>query len=197
MINKLIVGNTAFSNSLRNYVITDFIDDTHREALVQAVINRWSKYEIATYDEYYDLIDEGETEDDAISACYARWENGYAKPTFNQHKDYYIEKMRIYEAMYPDLKDTDVMEKLKGFIVTDSESGYEGRHIDLPNKKISTDIYDYPSSGDKSSASDKTTDSTLIQGTYRTYLNGVRNIYMEFAERFSDCFMHTFINGGR
>ena len=99
------------------------------------------------------------------------------------------------------------------------EGSNESIHVDLPNKQIdANDIYKYPSDGDKGSdtventynesTTNDITDSKTTSGTsdntttyedpakffdlYQKALRACRNIFMEQADDYSECFIHIF-----
>ena len=99
------------------------------------------------------------------------------------------------------------------------EGSNESIHVDLPNKQIDADdIYKYPSDGDKGSdsvtntysesTSDNIIDGKTSSGTsdntttyqdpakffdlYQKALRACRNIFMEQADAYHDCFIHIF-----
>ena len=114
---------------------------------------------------------------------------------YNQHFSYYREMLDNYKKEY-DYATGNV--KTTTFSRS-GESDTQGISVDLPNKKVDPDdIYSYPDSGDKShgsSSSEGTTtvvDSGAILQLKREYMEQIRNVYQEFSNMFSDCFLHIF-----
>ena len=116
---------------------------------------------------------------------------------FNQHQGYYSELLNKYDEDYQ-ISLRDMTKK----VVDTSRRGTshsEGISVDLPNKKISEDnIYAYPDSGDKNTSGSSSSGQTItddkgaLLSLRKEYLDQVRNIYEEFAYRFSDCFLHLY-----
>ena len=95
--------------------------------------------------------------------------------TLNEYKAYYEEMISNYEKEYD--------------YATAISRTDETVHVELPNKQISpTDYYKYPSSVDKRTNTDPARFLLLKQ----QYLSQIRNLYREFASRFTDCFIHIF-----
>ena len=107
--------------------------------------------------------------------------------TFNAHKDYYEEMITAYEKEFDYANAT---------IRTVSNEGLEKDiHVDLPNKKIDEeDIYAYPNDGNKRDVESTNTveDGSLFLRAKHEYLRQIRNLYVEFAYKFKDCFIHVF-----
>ena len=103
--------------------------------------------------------------------------------TFNLHKDYYEEMLDNYEKEF---------DYTTGVTRT-STNNAQDIHVDLPNKKIDADdIYLYPNDGNKGTSTTTTTDNALMLRMKREYLRQIRNLYNEFAMKFTDCFIHIF-----
>ena len=157
---------------------------------------------------------------DAIRAMWGVWEIGgetigefqeFMLETLNEHRHYYEQMLDGYDREYD--YETGISDTTTSTTTGESDStgtsatNDKGIHVDLPNKQIdANDIYRYPDSGDSNETSTNTTDSTTskttgeITRTYnaryldlkRAYLNQVKDLYREYAERFSDCFVHLF-----
>lgn len=95
--------------------------------------------------------------------------------TLNEWSAYYEEMLNTYE---------------KEFNANDwQKKADETIHVELPNKQISpTDYYKYPSAVDKR----ENTDPARFLLIKQQYLSQIRNLYREFASRFTDCFIHIF-----
>lgn len=111
----------------------------------------------------------------------------FFKDTFELHKAYYEEMITNYDKTFA----------YENGISRTVENYTEGKsiNVDLPNKVINADdIYKYPSSGDKGNTSATTTytNPELFLKLKNQYLRQVRNLYNEFAMKFSDCFIHLF-----
>lgn len=174
------------------------IDDSTLRNFVKIFTGRWQGYECSNYDSYVigcitgKITDSESAQKDAMM----KWINESFLPVYITYYEYYSQRLRIYNAMYPDLADVDVGAKIKELIKTESVTGLKNINSDLPNKQINEDDYfSYPTNTSKQDSTAETTDSTMLLGMYRSYLGGLRNILLEFAEKFSDCFMHTFSGG--
>lgn len=96
-----------------------------------------------------------------------------------QHKRYYEEMITNYDKDFDYATAVDVTSEQKSI------------HVELPNKKIDTnDIYSYPSAGDKVNST--RTDKARFLALKQQYLNQVQDLYRDFANRFTDCFIHMF-----
>lgn len=72
-------------------------------------------------------------------------------------------------------------------------------HVELPNKKISHNIFDYPDNADKETNDRKITNAgkkvttSVSNDKYITlkneYIKQIRNVYKEMCDRFKDCFV--------
>lgn len=95
--------------------------------------------------------------------------------TLHEYSSYYEEMITNYEKEFDYA--TAVIRKTDNI------------HIELPNKQVSPTDYDkYPSSIDKVNVNDPARFLLLKQ----QYLAQIRNLYREFASRFTDCFIHIF-----
>lgn len=95
--------------------------------------------------------------------------------TLHEYVSYYEEMLTNYEKEYDYASATKRTDEII--------------HVDLPNKQISpTDYYKYPSAVDKKTNDDPARFLLLKQ----QYLSQIRNLYREFASRFTDCFIHIF-----
>lgn len=135
--------------------------------------------------------------------------------TYNEHRDYYKELLTNYLKEYDystgnrhttTRNDSESTSKTR----TSSGSNYNGRkEYDLPNKTvnpsdesgyltgkvINTETSEDTSEEEGNSEVNGTT--TTVYGEQflrlkREYLNQIRNIYREFAQRFSDSFLHIY-----
>ena len=157
---------------------------------------------------------------DAIRAMWGVWEIGgetigefeeFMLETLNEHRHYYEQMLDGYDREYD--YETGLSDVTTSTTTGESDTtgtsatNDKGIHVDLPNKQIdANDIYKYPDSGDSNETSTNTIDSTTskttgeITRTYnaryldlkRAYLNQVKDLYREYAERFSECFVHLF-----
>lgn len=192
---NLIVDKS--NNRMREYLLNQVSD----ENIINTFIYRWTGYEISRYFEYetkYTLAKiKGEDfiESDANKLLYDWCMTDFASVYYN-YIDYYTQRINVYNAMYPSLSSDEVKAKLETLLKTTTTIGSKGMVSDLPNKQLSEDKwYDYPSTTDKNDSTTETDDSTMMLSMYRAYMGGLRNIYLEFAEKFSDCVMHTFSGG--
>lgn len=157
---------------------------------------------------------------DAIRAMWGVWEIGgetigefeeFMLETLNEHKHYYEQMLDGYDREYDyetGLSDVTTSTTTGETDSTGNSATTEkGIHVDLPNKQIDADdIYKYPDSGDSTDTNINTTDNVTSKSTgeiirtynaryldlKRAYLNQVRDLYREYAERFSECFVHLF-----
>lgn len=112
--------------------------------------------------------------------------------TFNEYYRYYKEILDNYKKQY----DYSTGGRKITTFSRSGSSGSEAIAVELPNKKIDADnIYKYPDSGSKDSSTNSSSGTTTVYDTSaflelkREYLDQIRNVYEEFAGRFSDCFM--------
>lgn len=130
---------------------------------------------------------------------------------FNLWKDYYEERITAYEKQYDyTVGNRRRTVKSSGINTTgtqDSNGSSNNKHteIELPNKQVSPSYEGYPNAIDKDDATDeahKSYDSNTILNdevtTFfddefldlkRKYLEQLRNIYLEFANKFKECFI--------
>lgn len=201
----LIMGtrNTDISSEIEGQGYKDiFTDSTDADKFFEVFEDRWQDYEVTKYYdyemEYIKKTVNGVTfdADQLARNILDDWFEQAVTPVLYMNIDYYNQRLKVYKAMYPDLKDIDVESKLRTLLKTTTTTGNKGMVSDLPNKQINEEAwYDYPSTTSKTDATTETDDSTMLLSMYRAYLGGLRNIYLEFAEKFSDCFMHTFSGG--
>lgn len=116
-------------------------------------------------------------EDQQLGFCRAF--KGYMLEVINEYKNYYDEMITAYSKQY---------DYTEGLIKTiDNESIY----VDLPNKVVNaTDIYKYPSSGDKGKST--ITNKDRFIALKLQYMSQIRDLYREFAYKFKDLFYHTY-----
>lgn len=120
--------------------------------------------------------------------------------TFNEYQSYYKELLDNYEKKFE--WDTKGLTRTTTSNRTGSSTdNSEGITVDLPNKVIDkADYFKYPSGADKgtannSSTSDETRTVTMNDNFIfmkNQYMNQIKNLYREFALKFSDCFVHIF-----
>ena len=107
--------------------------------------------------------------------------------TFNLHKKYYEEMLDNYEKQFDF---TTGLTRRSG-----NTSVQKTINVELPNKSVdASDIYKYPDNADKN---DFTNDSWSYDPAAFTklktqYMRQIRNLYNEFAMKFTDCFIHIF-----
>lgn len=158
------------------------------KALHDAIVAQWWNYEIG-----------GETIGEM---------KRFLQNTFAWHKRYYEEMLDAYEKKW------DYEEGLvrKSSLSTSQErtgtgsttSTTKGRESDLPNTKVSPDAwYDMPTTTTAGEDEANTSTSDTTTGTQtrtdtdnsryitlRTrWMNQIRDLYREFADRFADCFV--------
>ena len=103
--------------------------------------------------------------------------------TFTLHKDYYEDMITNYDKEF---------DYTTGIVRT-SETDAKDIHVELPNKKIDeNDIYKYPNDANKGNTVITNRDNSLFLRMKREYLRQIRNLYNEFAMKFTDCFIHIF-----
>ena len=117
------------------------------------------------------------------------------KDTYNEYYDYYLQ---IADGYYKDYDFTTGLTRVTESYGTDTgTSNSQSITVDLPNKQIDADdIYKYPDSGDKGSTSTSDSTSATTTTTYNDrylelknrFIRQIRNVFAEFAGRFSDCF---------
>ena len=183
-------------------ITTDF--GQFAEEMKTVLYARWHEYEIA-----------GETvgeQGDFILQTYYENRSYYKEMFDNYYKqfDYATTGLRKVVEMHSTNTNT-------GSVVDDGSSSNtdetRGIHVDLPNKQIDPDdIYTYPSDADKSNSESSTSNHNTrdienqgASDTTNTYVDNtrflemkaralrlIRNLYLDFAEKFSDCFIHIF-----
>ena len=161
------------------------------EKLKNALISEFNLYEIG-----------GETEE-IFKIMFA--------DTFNQWKEYYEERITAYEKQY-DYTLGNRRRTLKQSTIgtegsQDSTGSSNNKHteIELPNKQVSQDYEGYPNAINKDAGSDEShreyENETNLNDEVVTifddefldlknkYLSQLRNIYLEFAKKFKECFI--------
>ena len=120
----------------------------------------------------------------AISSMWDFYE--IAGETIGEFKLMLLDTLNEWSAYYEEMLNTFEKE----FNANDwQKKTDETIHVELPNKQISpTDYYKYPSSVDKR----ENTDPARFLLIKQQYLSQIRNLYREFASRFTDCFIHIF-----
>ena len=186
----------TFHDFLKDYpsFLKDIIkmsSEVREEKLKNALISEFNLYEIG-----------GETEE-MFGIMF--------EDTFNQWKDYYEERITAYEKQYDYTLGNRRRTLKKSSITTEgSQQGSsvsDSKHtdIELPNKEVSSSYEGYPNAISKDNNSDKnqrTYDNetnlddevtTIFDDEFldlkRKYLEQLRNIYLEFARKFKECFI--------
>lgn len=156
-------------------IFADFGTDDEIEALTGMIANVWDFYEIS-----------GESYGE---------ETMFIQQVYNQHKSYFRELLDNYKKQF-DYEDG--IKKVTEFTRSGSTDN-NSVSVDLPNKKIDAeDIYKYPDTGDKGHTESESGGETTVTdyGAFlelkRAYLDQIRNVFEEFAYRFSDCFLHLY-----
>ena len=123
----------------------------------------------------------------------------YINDTFNQYVDYYNELLDIYETQlnYQDGIKTTRIHRDSGDSQDNVNSSSENRVIDLPNASTEGE-YDTEKTKNTTSSGlhneySKTISETLTGGVNvvdqrKKTLEYIRNLYLEFADKFKDCF---------
>lgn len=157
------------------------MDDEDKSAKIREAINsHWDMYEIS-----------GET----IGEFQL-----FLLSVFNEYKAYYIELLNTYEKKFEwDTKGlTRVTNVDRNSTNTNNSTNL---NVDLPNKQINaSDYFKYPSSGDKLDTTNtidgNETRTTTMNDNFifmkNQYMSQIKNLYREFALKFSDCFIHVF-----
>ena len=161
------------------------------EKLKNALISEYNLYEIG-----------GETEE-MFMIMFA--------DTFNQWVDYYEERITAYEKQY-DYTISNRRRTIKSSTIgtsgsQDGTDSSDNKHtdIELPNKQVSLDYEGYPNAINKDVSSGSNhreyENETNLDDTVTTifddefldlknkYLAQLRNIYLEFAKKFKECFI--------
>ena len=196
MSNMYAKFTETFHDFLKEYpsFLTDIIkmsSEVREEKLKNALISEFNLYEIG-----------GETEE-MFSIMF--------EDTFNQWKDYYEERITAYEKQYDYTLGNRRRTLKKSYITTEgSQQGSsvsDSKHtdIELPNKQVSSSYEGYPNAISKDTNNDqnqRTYDNetnlddeitTIFDDEFldlkRKYLEQLRNIYLEFARKFKECFI--------
>lgn len=131
--------------------------------------------------------------------------------TFKQYKDYYNERITAYEKQY-DYTTGNKRRTLKSSNIgtegsNDSYNKSSNKHtnIELPNRQVSSDYEGYPNDintddgrnedhrayANETKLNDEVT--TIFDDEFldlkRKYMEQLRNIYLEFAKKFKECFI--------
>lgn len=133
------------------------------------------------------------------------------KNKFNEHLRYYEEMLDNYEKEfdYATATTRTYTNTRTGTTKGDSTSNNTDKslYVDLPNKKIDENNYwTTPSRGDKTDNENTSTANTSTEEEFKheetnselflrlknQYLNQIRDLYREFSDRFSSCFLHIF-----
>lgn len=124
----------------------------------------------------YDIVIKYD-ENDKLKFC--KKFRDYMVEVINEYQNYYEEMLKAYTKEY---------DYAEGVIKTiENKSIY----VDLPNKVVNaTDIYKYPSSGDKGSSTITSKDRFIALKLQ--YMSQIRDLYREFAYKFKDLFYHTY-----
>lgn len=131
--------------------------------------------------------------------------------TFNTWKDYYEERITAYEKQYDytvgnrrrTIKTSGI--NTTGTQNTNSSSNNKHTDIELPNKQVTFDYEGYPNAISKDDSTDENSraydSNTTLNDEVTTYfddefldlkkkyLDQIRNIYLEFANKFKECFI--------
>ena len=196
MSNMYAKFTETFHDFLKEYpsFLTDIIkmsSEVREEKLKNALISEFNLYEIG-----------GETEE-MFAIMF--------EDTFNQWKDYYEERITAYEKQYDYTLGNRRRTLKKSSITTEgSQQGSsvsDSKHIDieLPNKQVSSSYEGYPNAISKDTNNDqnqRTYDNetnlddevtTIFDDEFldikKKYLEQLRNIYLEFARKFKECFI--------
>ena len=175
-----------------------FLDDTIQlstseriQKLKEALTSEFNLYEIG-----------GETED-IFKIMF--------EDTFKQWKDYYEERITAYEKQY-DYTQGNKRRTIKSSTINtegsqDGNGSSDSKHtdIELPNKQVTQEYDGYPNAISKDNNSDSshreyenetTLDdevTTIFDDEFldlkRKYMEQLRNIYLEFAKKFKECFI--------
>lgn len=153
---------------------------------------------------YYEICDK---EESVFVQC--------VRDVFYEYLDYYTELLTNYNKEYDyalgnkkTMTRTDTTESNKNGTVA-AENDNVHREYDLPNKVVdasSEDGYLTAKDTNKGSSSASTEENnsseygSSIETVYhdefldlkRKYLNQIRNVYEEFADKFKDCFLHIY-----
>lgn len=171
-------------------VIT-FEDIERKEKLKVALTSEFNLYEIG-----------GET-DEMFKIMF--------EDTFKQYKDYYNERITAYEKQY-DYTTGNRRRTMKTSIITtdgsqDGNGTSNNKHteIELPNKQITPSYEGYPNAINKDEGTDSAHKeyenetnlndevTTIFDDEFldlkRKYMEQLRNIYLEFAKKFKECFI--------
>lgn len=152
-------------NALEDILVMSTTDRTNK--LVEMVKSMWNVYEISAPSE----------------ALFVQ----YLKDTFNEHKDYYEEVLDTYDKKY------DIDDLNQRIVEASIEPNLEEQHIDLPRTaSTSNKISSIDKSTGSSESTTTTTDMSTLISIKNQYIRQIRNVYREFATRFSDCFLHVF-----
>ena len=157
---SIFTTNDFFTTYLKGKVIDPNILDEMFRSI-------WNEYDIVIkYDE-----------NNKLKFCQTFKE--YMEQVINEYQSYYNEMLTAYTKEY---------DYTEGLIKTiDNESVY----VDLPNKVVNaTDIYKYPSSGDKGKST--ITNKDRFIALKLQYMSQIRDLYREFAYKFKDLFYHTY-----
>lgn len=171
-------------------VIT-FEDNERKEKLKIALTSEFNLYEIG-----------GET-DEMFKIMF--------EDTFKQYKDYYNERITAYEKEYDYTLGNRRRTLKKSTINTEGNqngsniSNNKHTEIELPNKQVTSSYEGYPNSITKDESQDNGVKSydnktdlddevtTIFDDEFldlkRKYMEQLRNIYLEFAKKFKECFI--------
>lgn len=181
-----LLDNPSFLGDIINLSTTE-----RTEKLINALTTEYNLYEIG-----------GET-DDMFKIMFT--------DVFKQWKDYYEERITAYDKQYDytlgNRRRTVKTSSINTEGTQDSNGSSNNKHteIELPNKQVTSSYEGYPNAIDKDESSDEAhreynTDTSLSDEvtTYfddefldlkRKYMEQLRNIYLEFAKKFKECFI--------
>lgn len=154
-------------------MIKQFLSTEQTSKLVASIMGLYYNYRIA-----FPRVD------DLDKSTYANKLQTYIdnsiEQTMQEYSRYYLDMLEAYEKEY------DYTSGLSRTVDVNSIS------VDLPNKVVSEDdIYKYPSNGDKGKTT--YTDNSKFIYLKRQYMNQIRDLYREFANKFDDMFLHVYV----
>lgn len=168
--NKMIADDSTLQGYTSQDILAKYIiykDVIKPNELNETLCAIWNQYDICLeYDE-----------NNKLEFCEEFDE--YIKEIINEYQAYYTEMFKAYTKEY-DYADA-IVKKIEN----------ESIYVDLPNKIITpTDIYNYPSSGDKGSSTITSKDKFIALKLQ--YMAQIRDLYREFAYKFKDLFYHIY-----
>ena len=114
----------------------------------------------------------------------------FLSSVFNEYVAYYEELLADYE------KKIDFQEGITTVMNSKTNGVNKVLNVELPNKQLSNDVFDYPNTANKDDTDTTTkteyTNKANFNSLKRESMQMIRNIYLDFAMRFKDCFVHVF-----